>query len=140
MHLKPDRASGSFQTQEQIKTAWDDFKIDSAQFTEQNRKAVLITGHMLGLEIFKEKRAGISNLYFDTSGSERVRPSDILDAIRFFGDDHAIFGTDTPYAGIDEQIQKINALPIPDRVKEQIFIANIRNVLPVGNLAKAAAM
>jgi predicted TIM-barrel fold metal-dependent hydrolase len=99
------------------------------QFSLRNRQVVFIIGHMLGLGIFKEKRAELPNLYFDTSGSERVRSADILNAVQNFGDDHVVFGTDNPYAGIEEQIHKIDALPLPDRVKEQIFRANTRNLL-----------
>jgi len=139
--------------------AWDAFRIDGAEFrhlaevarsqklpvfihlyskveahkllrfTEQNHEVIFIIGHMLGLEVFKEKRGELPNVYFDTSGSERVRPRDILEAIDLVGDDHVVFGTDNPYAGIEEQIRKIEALPLPGRVKEQIFGLNIRNLL-----------
>jgi predicted TIM-barrel fold metal-dependent hydrolase len=83
------------------------------------------------LDIFKEQRNDLSNVYFDTSGSERVRGKDILEAINSFGYEHVIFGSDTPYAGIEDQINQIEHLNLSDSVKEHIFRLNIENVLSV---------
>jgi uncharacterized protein len=49
-------------------------------------------------------------VYFDTSGSERVRGRDIQEAIELFGYEHVIFGTHTPYARMGDQISKIERL------------------------------
>jgi predicted TIM-barrel fold metal-dependent hydrolase len=68
-------------------------------------------------------------LFFDTSGSDRVQGKDILKAINSFGYEHVIFGTDTPYASIDDQINKIDQLNLSDNVKEHIFRLNISNIL-----------
>jgi predicted TIM-barrel fold metal-dependent hydrolase len=87
---------------------------------------------MLGLDIFKEKRGELGNVYFDTSGSERVRGRDILEAIEMFGADHVIFGSDTPYARLEDQIAKIEGLGLPEKVKEHIFRLNIVHVLSGG--------
>jgi predicted TIM-barrel fold metal-dependent hydrolase len=99
------------------------------QYAKKNREVTLIVAHMLGLDIFKQERKSLSNLYFDTSGSERVRGKDIQEAIGLFGYDHVIFGTDTPYASIDDQINKIKHLNLSDNVVEHIFRMNIMNVL-----------
>ena len=138
--------------------AWDSFTIDSIEFSRlvevaranklpifihlyskrethklvrfigNNQDVVFIIGHMLGLGIFKEKRKSQPNVFFDTSGSERVRGEDILEAINLFGDDHVVFGTDTPYAKIDDQIRKIDQLEVSDNTKENIFKSNITNL------------
>jgi predicted TIM-barrel fold metal-dependent hydrolase len=139
--------------------AWDPFTINSAEFNRLvevarayqlpifihlysrsetwklfhfvcNQKDVnFIVAHMLGLDIFKEKSRDVPNLYFDTSGSERVRGVDILEAITCFGYEHVIFGSDTPYARIGEQIRKIESLNLADKVTEHIFRLNIENIL-----------
>lgn len=101
-------------------------------FAQKNRKVTLIVAHMLGLEIFKEAQKNLPNVYFDTSGSERVRGRDIQEAIETFGYDHVIFGTDTPYAGIGDQISKIERLRLSDRVLEHIFKLNIEDLLSMG--------
>ncbi|HME55215.1 MAG TPA: TatD family hydrolase [Candidatus Lokiarchaeia archaeon] len=99
------------------------------EFIGENQDVIFIIGHMLGLDIFKEKQNELPNIYFDTSGSRRVRGKDIQDAITLFGHDHVVFGSDTPYARIEDQIAKINGLNLPDDVKEHIFRLNILNVL-----------
>jgi predicted TIM-barrel fold metal-dependent hydrolase len=99
------------------------------EYIGTHQDVTFIIAHMLGLDIFKEKRDEFSNVYFDTSGSKRVRGKDILEAIDLFGHDHVVFGSDTPYARIEDQIAKINGLNLPDDVKEHIFKLNIMNVL-----------
>jgi predicted TIM-barrel fold metal-dependent hydrolase len=100
-----------------------------SRFARNNLDVTLIVAHLLGLDIFKENRKDRSNVYFDTSGSERVRGRDIQEAIGSFGYEHVIFGTDTPYAGIGDQIAKIDQLKLSDHEKEHIFRLNICNVL-----------
>jgi len=77
---------------------------------------------MLGLGVFEEKCDHLPNVYFDTSGSERVRERDILEAIN-------LFGSDALYARVEDQIRKIERLNLSDRVKESIFTSNIEHVL-----------
>jgi predicted TIM-barrel fold metal-dependent hydrolase len=84
---------------------------------------------MLGLDAFQEHRTAIPNVYFDTSGSERVRGKDIQHAVDLFGADHVLFGTDTPYAGIQEQIGKIVRLNLPASAKDKIFGLNFASIL-----------
>jgi predicted TIM-barrel fold metal-dependent hydrolase len=103
------------------------------QYTKNNRDVIFIVAHMLGLDIFKEERKHLSNVYFDTSGSERVREKDIQEAVELFGYDHVIFGTDTPYAGIEDQIRKIEHLNLSDNEMEHIFKMNIMNALSMNS-------
>ena len=139
--------------------AWDSFAIDSSEFNtlaevarahklpifihlyskketwkllyyaKNSRDVKFIVAHMLGLDIFRGERKNLSNVYFDTSGSERVREKDIQEGIELFGYDHVIFGTDAPYAKIGCQIDKIKRLNLSDNVMEHIFKLNIENVL-----------
>jgi predicted TIM-barrel fold metal-dependent hydrolase len=102
------------------------------QFIEKNRDVIFIIGHLLGLDIFKERQNKLPNLYFDTSGSERVRGKDILEAIHLFGHEHVVFGSDTPYARIGDQIEKIDRLNLSESVKEQIFRLNVKRILSLG--------
>ena len=99
------------------------------QFVGSNRDVIFIIAHMLGLDIFKERAKDLPNVYFDTSGSERVRGKDILEAIHLFGHEHVVFGSDTPYARIGDQIEKIERLNLSEDVKEQIFSLNIKRIL-----------
>ncbi len=99
------------------------------QYVGSHRDVIFIIAHMLGLVIFRERAKDLPNVYFDTSGSERVRGQDILEAIHLFGPDHVVFGSDTPYASIGDQIEKIERLNLSKIVKEQIFSLNIKHIL-----------
>jgi len=99
------------------------------RFTECHRDAIFIIAHMLGLDIFQEKRTDLPNLFFDTSCSERVRGQDIMTALNLFGREHVIFGTDTPYARIEDQLAKIEQLNLSGETKEHILGTNIQNLL-----------
>jgi predicted TIM-barrel fold metal-dependent hydrolase len=99
------------------------------RFVGNHRNVIFIIAHMLGLDVFKDCRNDLPNVYFDTSGSERVRGKDILEGIRLFGHDHIVFGSDTPYAGIGDQIEKIDRLNLSGDVKEHIFRLNIKRIL-----------
>ena len=71
----------------------------------------------------------IKNIYFDTSSSKRIQGSDIKQAIDIFGYEHIVFGSDTPFASIDEQINRIEQLNLSDNIKEHIYSLNARNIL-----------
>jgi predicted TIM-barrel fold metal-dependent hydrolase len=99
------------------------------RFITDNPDVTFMIAHMLGVAIFEEKCTHLPNVYFDTSGSERVRERDILEAINLFGYEHVVFGSDTPYARVEDQIRKIESLNLSDRAKESMFKANIELIL-----------
>lgn len=99
------------------------------RFIRENRNAVFIIGHLAGAKLFAESGANLENVFFDTSSSGRIQGRDIQWAIDTFGYEHIVFGTDTPYAGIAEQIDRIERLNLPDRIKEHIFSRNAKKIL-----------
>ena len=103
------------------------------RFAREHRDATLILAHMLGSRVFLADNARLENVYFDTSGSERVHGQDIRAAIDFFGSDHVIFGTDTPYAPIAAQIEKIARLDLPGEAMDRVMGGNILRVLGMGS-------
>ncbi len=98
-------------------------------FIKENQNAVFIIGHLTGTDLFRESGVNLENVYFDTSSSGRIQGSDIKHAIDAFGYEHVVFGTDTPYAGIDEQLERLDRLELSDNVKEHIYSLNARNIL-----------
>ncbi len=99
------------------------------RFIKENPNAIFIIAHLTGTDLFSESGVNLKNIYFDTSSSNRIQGSDIKRAIDVFGYEHIVFGTDTPYASIDEQIERIELLHLPDSVKEHIYSLNARNIL-----------
>lgn len=101
------------------------------RFIRENQHAVFIIGHLAGADLFGESGLKLKNVYFDTSSSDRIQGSDIKRAIDTFGYEHIIFGTDTPYADINEQINRIEQLNLTDHVKEHIYSLNAKRVLSI---------
>ncbi|MNB80873.1 Amidohydrolase [compost metagenome] len=99
------------------------------RFIRENPNAVFIIGHLTGTDLFSESGVNLENIYFDTSSSKRIQGDDIKRAIDTFGYEHIVFGTDTPYASIDEQIDRIERLNMSDNIKEHIYSLNARNIL-----------
>jgi predicted TIM-barrel fold metal-dependent hydrolase len=99
------------------------------RFIKENPNAVFIIGHLTGSDLFRESGINLKNIYFDTSSSNRIQGSDIKEAIDAFGYEHIVFGTDTPYTNIDDQIYRIEQLNLPDHIKEHIYSLNARNIL-----------
>jgi predicted TIM-barrel fold metal-dependent hydrolase len=71
------------------------------------------------------------NVYFDTSSSNRIHSIDIQRAIDTFGYEHIVLGSDTPYTGMDAQIEKIERLSVPDHIKEHIYSLNAKRILSI---------
>lgn len=99
------------------------------RFIRENQNAVFVIGHLTGTDLFRESGVNLKNVYFDTSSSKRIQGSDIKQAVDTFGYEHIVFGTDTPYASIDEQIDRIEQLKLSDHIKEHIYNLNARNIL-----------
>ncbi len=102
------------------------------RFIKENQNAVFIIGHLTGIDLFSESGVNLKNVYFDTSSSKRIQGSDIQQAIDAFGYEHIVFGTDTPYTSVDEQIDRIERLKLSDNIKEHIYNLNARNILALG--------
>lgn len=98
-------------------------------FIRENQNAKFIIGHLTGIDLFCESGIKLKNIYFDTSSSKRIQSIDIKQAIDAFGYEHIVFGTDTPYTRIDEQINRIEQLNLSDNIKEHIYSMNARNIL-----------
>lgn len=101
------------------------------EFIGENQNAVFIIGHLIGMDIFSKSCVNLKNVYFDTSSSDRIQSNDIKEAIEAFGYEHVVFGTDTPYASFDEQINRIEQLNLSDNIKEHIYNLNAKRILSI---------
>lgn len=103
------------------------------RFIKENQKAVFIIGHLTGTDLFSESSVNLKNIYFDTSSSKRIQSSDIKRAIDTFGYEHIVFGSDTPFTCINEQINRIEQLKLSDNIKEHIYSLNAINILALND-------
>jgi aminocarboxymuconate-semialdehyde decarboxylase len=122
----------------------------------------VITHHAGGLVPFFHKRIELSwdfneqLMGYERDGASRETPplslyrrfycdtaiqgntSALMCALDFFGPDHMVFATDTPYDDqfgervYRETIPAVEAMPVTDAVKQQIFEANARRLFKLG--------
>jgi len=100
-----------------------------AEFVKSNQDIVFIIGHLMGIEIFKNYKQYLKNVYFDTSGGYVIKKEHLRYAITLFGSDHIIFGSDMPFERIGDQINKINSIDLSAIERENIFRKNALKVL-----------
>ncbi|NMC38168.1 MAG: amidohydrolase family protein [Bacteroidales bacterium] len=97
-------------------------------------RANFIAGHLIGLEIYiKEKKVLGDNVYFDISCPSLVSADRIALAIKEFGANRIIMGSDTPYGknNLKQVLTIIRSLNLNENEKEMILGNNLNNILPV---------
>jgi len=101
------------------------------QYKKQHKNLKLIIGHLFGLELFIEKKFEDENLYFDISTFQVISTYRLLKAIKIFGSEKILLGSDTPYGknNLHKNISRINSLNIGAREKSMILGENMRDLL-----------
>ncbi|MBN1330991.1 MAG: amidohydrolase family protein [Candidatus Heimdallarchaeota archaeon] len=87
--------------------------------------------HMMGLEEVIKFGKDLTNVYFDTSTYYIVSKKRIEKAITYFGADHIIMGSDSPfgYDNLQNIIRKIRSLDLSQEEKDLIMGGNIARLL-----------
>ncbi|MDA8336815.1 MAG: amidohydrolase family protein [Peptococcaceae bacterium] len=90
-----------------------------------------IIAHLIGMETFLKHKRELNNLYFDVSPAPFTSPPRICEAIRNFGANKLILGSDTPFGqdNLRKNIQKVSRLKISSREIELILGNNLRALL-----------
>lgn len=96
-------------------------------------KTNYIVAHMMGLENVISKGKDLKNFYFDISTYYIVSNQRIKKAIKFFGADHVLLGSDSPlgYDNLKNNIKKIKKMDIPKEQKELILGNGIAKLLDI---------
>ncbi len=96
-------------------------------------KTNYIIAHMMGLENVISKGKDLKNFYFDISTYYIVSTKRIKKAIRFFGADHVLLGSDSPlgFDNLKNNIKKIKKMDIPKEQKELILGNNVAKLLDI---------
>lgn len=99
-----------------------------------NYKTSFIVGHLIGLEIFiKQKKKVTDNIFFDISCPPLVAVDRIKLAIKEFGPEKIVMGSDTPYGrkNIEKTISRIRSLNLSARECEMILGINMKDILMI---------
>jgi hypothetical protein len=101
------------------------------KYKKNHKDLVLIIGHLFGLEFFIKEELIFDNIYFDISTYQVTSDERVMIAIKKFGAEKIIFGSDTPYGknNLKKNIERVNKLPINQDEKDLILGLNIKNLL-----------
>ncbi|NHJ49309.1 MAG: amidohydrolase family protein [Asgard group archaeon] len=99
--------------------------------TQKNKDTNYIVAHMMGMEQIIKNSSYLENIYLDTSTYYIISKKRLLKAIKYFGVDHIIMGSDSPigYDNLENIILKIKSLIIKDVEKEMIMGGNLKQLL-----------
>lgn len=100
---------------------------------KNNLKSIIIIAHLFGLEIFIKSGIKFENLYFDISTYQVTSDKRVLKAIKYFGSDKILMGSDTPYGknNLQKNMDRVSNLPISLEEKEMILGENTRKLLKI---------
>lgn len=90
-----------------------------------------IIAHLMGLEQIIKKGKDLTNIYFDISTYYIISQKRILKAMKHFGADHVLLGSDSPlgYDNLKNNIEKIKSMEISEEEKALILGENIARLL-----------
>lgn len=101
------------------------------EYKRKHPNLKLIIAHLFGLELFIKNNFQDENTFFDISPVQLTSTKRLMDALKFYGSEKLIFGTDSPY-GKDysrKNIERVNSLNISINDKEKILGGNIQQLL-----------
>jgi hypothetical protein len=100
-------------------------------YKKNHPNLVLIIGHLFGLELFSEEKLIFDNIYFDISTYQLTSDERVKKAVKRFGAEKIILGSDTPYGknNLPKNIERIDRLSISQSEKDLILGLNIKNLL-----------
>lgn len=100
---------------------------------KNNPKSILIIAHLFGLELFIKSEIKFENLYFDIFTYQVTSDKRVLKAIKYFGADKILMGSDTPYGknNLQKNMDRVSNLPISLEEKEMILGENTRKLLKI---------
>ncbi|MDZ7333272.1 MAG: amidohydrolase family protein [candidate division KSB1 bacterium] len=100
-------------------------------FAQNHLATTFIIAHLIGLELFERKKIKLPNLYFDVSPTPLISDQRILKAIRLFGAEKVMLGSDTPFGkdNLKKNIERVKRLPISQEQQKLILGENFQSLL-----------
>ena len=92
----------------------------------------MVIGHLYGMELFpREDKQHFENTYFDLSNFYFVSIERTMLAYKYFGAEHLLLGSDTPYGknSLENTLRQISELELSTLEKERILGLNLARLL-----------
>ena len=101
------------------------------KLARKHPKTNFIFAHFIGLEIAKRKAKDLDNLFFDISTYYIISKRRIRFAVKHFGADHVLLGSDSPFGekNLENNIKKIKGMRLSEEAKEMILGKNMAKLL-----------
>lgn len=105
--------------------------VDFFQFAQQHPATNFIVAHLIGLEIFEIRQIKLSNVWFDISPAPLISDERILKAIKLFGAERVLLGSDTPFGkdNLKRNIERISRLRLSPLAKDLVLGKNMQRLL-----------
>lgn len=105
-----------------------------ANIAEKLPNLNIIAAHMGGMKLFDDVEDCIAgkfgNIYLDTGVvADFIAPDQLLRIIRTHGADKILFGSDAPWDDPIKEIEMINALPLTDEERQEIYFKNAEKLI-----------
>lgn len=104
-----------------------------AVYIKEHPKTVFIIGHLFGLEKYMKADIRSDNIYFEISTPALISIQRIKKAIKYFGINRILMGSDTPYGqnNLKTNIERVVSLDISDEDKKLILGENMKKLLKI---------
>ena len=102
-----------------------------SQYIKAHRNTIFIIGHLIGLERYIEAELNSENIFFEISTPDLISKQRLMKAIRYFGAERVVLGSDTPYGrdNLERNIDRVKNLDISDEEKLLILGGNMKRLL-----------
>lgn len=104
-----------------------------AQYIKAHRNTIFIIGHLFGLERYIEAELDSDNIFFEISTPALISRQRLMMAIKCFGANRVVLGSDTPYGqnNLKANIERVKDLDISDEEKYSILGGNMKKLLKI---------
>ena len=101
------------------------------KLAKEHPKTKFTVAHLIGMEIAKKHGKGLKNLFFDISTYFIISRRRIKYAMKHFGADHVLLGSDSPFGdnNLENNIKKIKNMRISEEEKNMILGDNLAKLL-----------
>jgi predicted TIM-barrel fold metal-dependent hydrolase len=104
-----------------------------SKYIKAHSKTVFIIAHLFGLERYIEADINTNNVFFEISTPQLISIKRLLKALKHFGANRIILGSDIPYGknNLRKNIERIKNLNITSEERDLILGGNIKKLLKI---------
>jgi predicted TIM-barrel fold metal-dependent hydrolase len=104
-----------------------------AKYIKEHPNTIFIIGHLFGLERYIKADINTDNVFFEISTPQLISIKRLLKALKHFGPNRIILGSDIPYGqnNLNINIERVKKLNITSKERDLILGGNIKKLLKI---------